>query len=883
MRGWLVRLNALVFRRRIDAELDEEIRYHLVRETERNIASGMAPAEARRAARRAFGNPTVATEQARDAARWPALEHTRQDVLYALRTFRRAPTFVLTVVATIGLGLGLLATAFTLFDAYVLRPPAVRDPHSLYDTSWHSRDGAWHPFKWSQFVQMSQSRDAFADVYAYMSLVARLGGQPAIGQLVSGNYFDMLGVRAAVGRTLRPGDADVPGNGRAIVLSHDAWEAAFGGDSAVIGTTIVVNAVRLTVVGIAPKGFGGLESVPLEFWIPITMAGALDSTRDVFSAALNVGVRAVGRLRPGESPELAASTLSTLLAPSTADRPPRKQMHDVLLVPRATPIPMSAQTVTVMAPLATAFVLVMLIACMNVANVMLARGMARQREIGIRLSLGAARGRLIRQLLTESVVLSVPAALMGYLVSRVTIDLGLVTMIASVPPEYRAFVRPMALTPDTRIVAFTMLAAVLAAVAFGLAPAIQATRPSVVHATRGDFDSNLRPSRLRAALIVGQITMSVVLLITTGVLVHAAHATERLSPGVRTRNLVVVDMLDRGRARAVDMLRGMRSVRGLASASSAPLDGSYPTFDIGAKPSEPIPARVNVVSSGYFSALDLGPVRGRAFSKDEAESNAPVAVVSRSAAQRYWPATDPIGQHLYMSNAPRDRDLFTRFPDVVVIGVVPDAAPGWIGLSPTIRRQSGPSSSPPVVYYPQRLDAAGTTLIARVSTDERTGRAAIDSTLSSTDSIAFTDVHTVQASLGLQRYPFIAAYWVASVVGGIALLLTLIGVYGVLSYVVSQRTREFGVRIALGASPRALVGLVLGHLMRLSLVGAGAGVAIAAAAAAFAGSVLDAVDARDPVGFAIGLGVVLGSCVFAAIVPSRRAAAVNPVDALRAD
>jgi predicted permease len=868
----LTRLKALVFRRAVDAELDEELHYHLAREVERNIAGGMSPAAARDAARRAIGNITVATERARDAWRWRLLEELGQDIAYAMRGFRRAPTFVVTVVATIGVGLGLLVTVFTLFDAYVLRPISARDPAALYEMSWHSRDRAWHAFTAEQYERLRETALGFSQTFAFQNLVTRINGRPMVGQLVTGNYFDVVGVPPAVGRTLGPSDDVAPDNGRVIVLSYETWRGQFAGDSSVLGRRVLINGVPLTIVGVAAKGFGGLSSWPYQFWTPLTMAGPLSGwTRINTILKTSENTHIVGRLAPGVGREQVAARMRAWLRVETANRASLERANDVMMEPRGTPIPLTPEILGVFGPIAIAFGLVMLIACANVANMMLARALARQREIGIRLALGAGRRRLVRQLLTESIVLSIPAGLVGLLVSRAAISLGTRAMFATVPPDYAPYLRAVDLSADLRVLAFVLGGAIVAAVAFGLVPALRATRPDVVRASRGDFDTPFRPSRLRNALIVAQITMSVLLLICAGVLLRAARGIDRLDPGIRTSDVVQVEVLDRSRAKVLATLALEPGVRGVASAMHYPLDGLLPGLRV--KPAGDSSVRVsyNIVSRDYFSAIGLSIIRGRGFTEDEARGGAPVVLVSQGAAARMWKGADPVGQSISVADEVGGR--MASYRTATVLGVVSDAAPGWIGMSPRS----------PVVYYPEPINANGSAILIRVAGDAATMRDRLDRLMMAADSGSVQEIHTLSASLAVQSYPFRAAYWVASVVGVLALLLTVTGVYGVMGYVVAQRRREFGIRMALGASPVALVALVLRHAMRLAIVGFVVGGVFALGVSRGFASLLYGVDSYDPLGYALGAAVVLGACFVASYIPSRRAAAVDPVEALRAD
>ena len=869
--SFLVRLKALVFRRTAEAELDEELRYHLEREIERNIANGMSPSDARDAARRALGNLTVATEQAREAVRWRWLEELRQDLSFTARSARRAPLFVFTVVATIGVGLGLLVTLFTLFNAYVLRPLAVRDPAALYEVSWRSRSG-WHAFATDTYRTLRPGDFGMSQIFAYEIVATRALGRPLMGQAVTGNYFDMLGVPPALGRTLSPNDDVSPAAAHVVVLSFDTWRSMFGGDSSVIGRRVMLNGTPLRIVGVAREGFGGLSSWPFQFWAPIAVAPELQGWKRINTIARTPEpARIVGRVAQGVSVEQARERTLAWLRATTSYGPDKQRAMDVALEPRGTSIPLTPELIAVFGPVVIAFGLVMLIACANVANMMLARGMARQREIGIRLALGAGRARLIRQLLTESVALSVIAGALGFAVSRATIDLGMRAMFASTPKEYVPYLRPVPLSPDLRVAGFVLGASIVAALAFGLVPTLRATRPDIVRASRGDFDTQFRPARLRSALVVAQIAMSVLLLISAGVLLGAAYRFERIDSGIRTDNVMQFEVLDRSRERVLAALGAEPQVQRVASASRYPLDGLLLQTRVKTTSDSIHVVSYNVVSHSYFDVLGIPLVRGRAFTDDETRARASVALVSESAARTLWPGREPLGGTLTL--AVDDSSPLLRYRQARVIGVVRDVVPGWIGVS----RES------PIAYFPAPLDAAGSAILVKVNGTADAMLNRIERAAAGVDSGAVEEMHTLNASMAVQVYPFRAAYWVATGIGMLALLLTLTGVHGVLGYVVSQRRREFGIRMALGARPSALVGLVLAYAMRLSLIGFAVGGGLALAVSIALASVIYAVNPFDPLGYASGAGVVFVACAIAAYVPSRRAALVDPVEALRAE
>lgn len=850
--GLVVRARALFNRRSSDAELDEELRYHLDRETERNVATGMSPHDARNAARRAFGNATLHTEHARQTMRWRWVDELAQDFSYAIRTFRRTPTFVLGVAGTIGLGLGLLTTTFTLFDAYVLRPLSVRAPGLLYQSN--------NGLTWPQYLRLTESHRVFTDVIASQQLPARVHGRPMFGELVTGNYFDVLGVAPDRGRTLISDDASVPSAGRALVLSYDAWKSAFGGDTTIVGSTVLVDGISMRIVGIARRGFNGLGPVPLQFWAPLTMHALNDSSF----------VRLTGHIRPELSAQRAAAELRNWIVANAVD-PARRRDFKVVLTPMGTAVPIDEQVVVVFMPVAVAFLLVMLIACANVANMMLARGLARQREIGIRLALGAARARLIRQLLTEAVGLAVPSAAMAFIVSRATVQVGSWALFATMPTFLATRFRTQPLQPDWRVLAFVTAMAAAAALAFGLLPAIQSTRPSVVQATRGDFDAPVRKSTLRALLLVVQIGVSVLLLICAGTLLRSAQRASRIDARVRTSNVVEIVMRDTISPRVLERLRAQATVRDLASAKASPIDGGFGYILAGPDSQSAQQIRSNKVSSSYFSLLQLPLVRGRTFTADESDTQAPVVVISETAARRFWGDADPIGRSLVTA------DLATREVEprrrVTVIGVTRDAYPGVIGR---VRDWS-------VAYFPQPLDARSSTLLIDVLGDENAARVRLDAAITSVDSAAVTEIHTLDDALDLGAYSYRLFDGISWIVGAVALLITLTGVYGVLSYVVAQRTRELGIRAALGAQPRSLVLLVMRDVRRVTIIGSLAGIALALIMSRLFVAALRAVQVYDVLGYAIGIGAVLAVTVLAAYLPARRAARANPVDVLRAD
>ena len=871
-----LRLRALFRARFLENELDEELRYHLDAETARLVANGMSPADAALAARRAFGNTTQLKEQVRDSwgRRW--LERLDQDTRYAWRSFRRAPSFSASIVLTIALALGLNTTAFTIFNAYVLRPIAVRDPASLFQMSWTDRGGASHVFNWRDFQALRGSHEALEDLFAFRFVFARIDSTPAFGQLVSGNYFSMLGVGTALGRPIFASDGATAGAAPVVVLSHAAWRSRFGADSSIVGKTIRVHGHALQVVGVATAGFGGLGDVPLDFWVPLTMNDVLfegDSLATGRREALSI----VARVRHGLETGQAEAWLASWMRTHRPDARGREIPAGAELLSRATGIALSPEFALFFAPIAAAFLLVLLIACANVANMMLARGMARQRELGIRLSLGAARGRLVAQLLTESMQLALPAAAIGFLVSRLTIDLGIRLMFRTMSAEIAPYMRVIPLAPDGRVFIFMLVGAILAAVLFGLAPALQSTRPNVVQATRGDFDTDVRPARLRNGLVIAQMTVCVVLLVCAGILLRNVGRMQRLDLGLRTAGVVRLDAREAAgsRDRLLDVLATRPEVRLLAAATDPPFSRRFPTVGAGATGGPVTPTFYDFVTASYFALLDVAILRGRTFTADEERSGAPVSIVSEATARLFWPGQDPLGKTLHLaidSSRPGSSAITTRRSSRVV-GVVPNVVLGTI-IDPF---------DAPVVYFPASARASGMAIIARVAPPTAITMRRIDSALARLAPDALEELHTLDAYMAGGVYPFRAAYWIAGVLGAIALLLTLTGVYGVVSYVVAQRSKELGIRVALGASPSSVVAMVMGQSMRLAAIGLGLGTLLALGVSRIFAANIVRLDTFEPMAFGGAALLVLASTIVAGYLPSRRAGRVDPIEALRSE
>jgi predicted permease len=866
-----LRVRALLFGRRVERELDEELRFHLEKSARKNAVAGASSEEAARLARVRFGGIDPVKEDCRMVRGTQVVETTLRDLKYALRGFQRNPLFVLTVVGTISLGLSLNTALFTLFDNFVLRPLPVRDPYSLYAFNWTDRAGRPHAFSWSEFENFSKNNPAFSEVTAIHGVDARSDGRPLLGVLVTGNYFAMLGGVAALGRTLSPEDSSAPGREPVIVLSYAAWLNKFGADPNIIGTKLLLHGYPLEVIGVTQEGFRGLDAAPLDFWAPLTLAPQLGSAGNRFVDS-DFGI--VGRLKRRVSVSQAEAALTGWTRHVTEDRPESERAAGVMLESRATAIRLSLKVIALFSPLGVAVGLVLLLACANVANMMLARAMARQREIGIRLSLGASRGRLIRQLLMESTLLAIPAGLAGFLVSRTAVEAGLRIMYATLPPDIAQMMPPISLPPDIRVFGFMLMVALASALLFGLAPAIQSTRADVMLAARGEFSSDARPMRLRNALVIVQVTACALLLITSGVLVRGEGAIRSFDVGFRTHGVIAMVPPEKAQAVVLQRLRSDSSLQGIASAASVPLNGILPAVSIsagaGAKASD---AWYNHVSPEFFSLLEIPILEGRNFTADEARSGAPVAIISQLTARRLWPKGDALGSELVIGHDARTNwgEPLPQYSAARVVGVTRDIISCTIPYGP----------DPPLVYFPASMGKLA--LLIRVNGNVENARLRLDKELSALSGEDIEHIQSMDQSFALSVYPFRVGSWVGFLLGGLALALTLSGIYGVLSYLVTQRTKEIGIRMALGARVGTVTRLVVMQSMRLAAVGLGFGTAMALGVSRYLAAHLVFINTFDLSAYTTGVFLVVTASLAAAFFPSRRAARIDPLTTLRYD
>ncbi len=840
--------------------LDDEIREHIRLETEDNIARGMPPGEARRAALRKFGNIGQVKEDTRAVWICGWLESLFPDVRYALRGFGKAPLFAATVICTIGLALGLNTTLFTIFDAYVLRPFAIRDPYSLYRFNWSSKGEQFHAFTPAEYADFRRADTVFSEVLGSSFVVTRVNGFPVVGEQVSDNYFQMLGARVTHGRPLLPGDEGV------TVLSDAAWRSKFAASPEILGTRLSVAGGVYEVAGIAAPEFSGVSQIVSDLWIPLRESGPGAPQR----------INVIGRLRGGVSPKQAESALLAWAKQETADRKEPQRAIRAELESGATSMHITPEILAVFSPLLVAFALVLVIACANVANMMLARAMARQREIGVRLSLGAGRGRLIRQLLTESLMLAFPSALAGLAISQASLRFTERLMFATAPSVWLQLIHFFKLETDYRVFLFILLAAAASTLLFGLAPAIQATRPGLYYATRGDFSSDARPSRLRNGLVVIQVAVCVFLLICSGILVRSTKKMQESDVRLVTANVIDLRLRsDTVDPKIGDRLRREPGVESVATAWRAPLYGPLWWIPVASGRSF---ERVgfDFVSPEYFDVFRIPILRGRNFTAEEGRSEAAVAIVSELTAARFWPGADAVGQTIRIAPNPA-ADGWKKLPayhSAIVIGVARDVMTG------------GPSNGLDATcfYFPTAAGGAkNQALLVRVRNDSDATRRQLEAAIAGVSSDSISTMIPEDQVLAFQVYPFRAASWIGSLLGGIALILALSGIYGVLAYLVSQRTKEIGIRIALGASPLGVVGLILKKSLGLAAVGIAIGAACALGVSRLFASEFENVNTYDALAYSTAIALAVMAVMAGGYFPSRRAASVDPVTALRCD
>jgi predicted permease len=804
------------------------------------------------------------------------LESLWGDIRFAFRIFKRSPAVALTVIGTLAVALGVNATAYSFFNAYVVKPAAVRDPGTLYQASWKNRGGQFHRFSWKEAEGFGRDMaSVFPESYVSMPwLPTRINGRQAMGELVTGNYFAVLGVPAFRGRILRPSDSEAPGREPVVVLSHASWMRFFGGDPAAIGQQLQIRGVYFSIVGIAPEGFVGLDALPRDFWAPLTLLPALEEGPSLFGPEQPQRLDVIGRLGATQTKASARAAVLAWAQRTTTSNPLETQAVLAILEPAATPIALSFKVLLAFTPLMVALGLVLLTAAANLAGLMLSRATVRQREIAIRLSLGASRGRIVRQLFVESLLLALVASLAGFALGRLTLEAGIGAVYATLPPTVNEYIRLLPVLPDAYVLAALIATGIGTAVLFGALPALHATRHLGAISSHGATPDG-PTSRLRHGLVVAQITVSALLIVTCGVLLRGSVRLATTDLGLQTRDVIEFRTRNRSNETALATLRAHPLVRAVAAASTSTFGTGRLLIasDADAVSARAVPMPHKLVSPGFFDMYEIGLVSGRQFTEAEASGGAPVAILSEQAAAALWPGQNALGRLVRLAPDSRMPDAYRPpNPLVEVVGVARTVFTSW------------DEAMRATIYSPMSVAGSNLNMLVKIRGGNLpAAMRQIDTDLSAAAPGVVEQVITAQDLADARVYPFQAMSWAAGVIGGIALVLTISGIYGVLAYAVARRTKEIGIRMALGESAARVVGVILKQSMRLCAIGLGIGLTLAVALSRALASTLVMMDTFDVAAFSAGIVIVTAACLVAAVYPARRAAGVEPVVALRVD
>jgi len=820
------------------------------------------------------------------------METLWQDVRFAFRTIGKNPGFAVVAVLSLALGIGANTTIFTLLNAAFLAPLPVERPSELvavYTTDQANIGGLGNllPMSYLNLKDMREQNEYLSDMASYsfatpVSVVTAGTPQQAFAELVSGNYFSVLGVKAAKGRVFEADEDTTPGDAPIVVVSHGFWQRRLGGDPGAVGTVLTLNGSGFTVIGVTPEGFKGINSlISPDMWVPSMMyAQVLPSQQRTWideRRALMFFV--AGRLKPGATIRQAEANLKSIASTLEREYPAPNKGRSVALRPlvQATIFP-GLREIFILggAVMMTIVGLVLLIACSNVANLLMARALARRQEIAVRVALGAGRSRLFRQLLTESVVLAVLGGLVGIGVAVVARD-----GIWSLRPPFLAdnFVD---LTLDARVLTFTAIVSLLTGVVFGAVPALQAARADVVGAlkeeTQGAGTSHRRAA-LSRTLVVAQVALSVVALVAAGLFLRSLGRASQIDPGFDVEHVSVV-AVNPGQGgydgeRALQFFRTVHervaSVPGVqttAWASSAPLTGSlFKTIVKEGDNPESTTARAIaaalVTTPGYFATLGIPLLQGRDFTDGDRESTMRVAVVNQVLADRLWPHEDPIGKRFR---------FFTDTSFRQVIGVAKTSKYNTLGEDPQ-----------PAAYTPLEQDRSDTmVLFVRTGGSPAAALGTAQREIRTLDShVPLTNPYTMREILNQSLWPARMAAILLGTLGLLALTLASVGLYGVMAYSVTQRTREIGLRMALGADRSRVLGMVLRQALILVAIGLAIGVTGAVALARVVARLLFGMSPTDPATFA-GVCLILAIvATLASSVPAWRASRLDPLRTLR--
>ncbi len=876
-----------------DEEIDEEIQSHLRMSAQDHMERGESEKQAWRSAHREFGNRGRVKEDARAVWVWITLERLLEDVKYAFRQMRRSPGFTAVAALTLGFGLSVNIAIFSMIDMFFLQPLPVKNADRLMVVMRQNSSSEFLlGMSWPDYQDYRSQADVFTDMLAYTFRPAHLsvpGKAPERTwiEAVSGNYFSLLGVTPSRGRLIQTGDAETRGRGPVVVLSYDYWQSSLGGDPNVVGSPIVVNGYPLTIIGITPPEFHSAQwALAPSAFVPATMIPEVFPGGDwMLENRHSTPFRVSGYFRDGVNDGQAASSLQVISQRLAKEYRPYDV--DTRILVRREMLTRPDASISRFVPFAAAvFVamagLVLLIACANIANLMLSRALVRQREAGIRTAVGAPRWRLIRQLLTESIVLAIVAAGVGMLLAH---GIGLLLVRFS-PQSFDVPTRPPTDTSWLPVL-YTLMMSVVAGVATGLVPALRATRVDVQTILKGDGSGGGRKRHLlRSGLVMAQTAVCVVVLVCGGLFVRSLQDLSTQNLGFRTDGLLMasVDLAlqgyepERGRQfldQLTEQVGALPGVESVAVSSRVPFDifledhsavdaDQPPAFDA----TDPgIAVYLSRVDGAYFRVLGVPLVQGRGFDERDTASSPRVAVVNQTFADRLWPGQNPLGKGFRWSGS---SDRFE------VVGISANGRYVSLGEAPR-----------PYAYFPMAQAAPDmvTLSIRARSGDPLELAPSVRAVLNGLDgNLPVYNIRTMDEHLRASPtafFPLRMGAFMAGAQGAVALLLALIGVFGVVAYSVRQQTREIGIRMALGARGIDVLRLVSRSGLRPALIGLVLGLLAASGLARGLAVLLYGLDPADPPVFAAVTVVVLGASVLACWLPGRRATHLNATEALR--